>query len=346
LKEMRMKTFLLLFALSLLAPTSFLNVPASLQDDKVSFTGTWKTIAGGTHQYTVILKQTDNEVTGSYSPGNGKIFDGVVKNRKLTFNWTQDGGYEGTGEFRLDEDGKGFTGSSTALKPREFTNTWNSYKPELISFAGNWETTSDGQHSIPLTIVQTGNKVTGLYPSKNGKIEGTVVGQVLRFKWESDGGSGSGRFVMDENGWAFGGTYNTGDDPDEVEATWNGTRMGGSGGKGAGSAGKPAGNGATPPVASGTNSPVSFAGIWEGKVGTSIMTWTFKQTGNQVTGHLMPKGASGRLIKEGAVTGNTLRFKIMGPHGSVNVEFVMEAGGKSFNGKFGNGPTRFVFVRP
>jgi hypothetical protein len=330
-----MKMFVVLFALCLLLPASTLRA----DDSPVSFAGTWKTIAGGTHQYTVILKQTDNEVTGSYSPGNGKIFDGVVKNRKLTFNWTQDGGYEGTGEFRLDEDGKGFTGSSTALKPREFTNTWNSYKPELISFAGNWETTSDGQHSIPLTIVQTGNKVTGLYPSKNGKIEGTVTGRVLRFKWESDGGSGSGRFVMNEDWWSFNGTYNTGEDPDDVEGTWNGTNKGGSGGKG-----KPAGNGATPPVASGTNSPVSFAGIWEGKAGTTVMTWTFKQTGNQVTGYLMPKGASGVWIKEGAVTGNTLRFKIMGPHGSVNVELVMEAGGKSFNGKIG--PTRGVFIRP
>jgi hypothetical protein len=334
-----MKTFLLLFALSLLAPTSFLNVPASLQDDKVSFTGTWKTIAGGTHQYTVILKQTDNEVTGSYSPGNGKIFDGVVKNRKLTFNWTQDGGYEGTGEFRLDEDGKGFTGSSTALKPREFTNTWNSYKPELISFAGNWETTSDGQHSIPLTIVQTGNKVTGLYPSKNGKIEGTVTGRVLRFKWESDGGSGSGRFVMNDDWWSFSGTYNTGEDPDDVEGTWNGTNKGGSGGKGAGTASKTPGN---VPLA-----PVLFFGEYAGVLGTSTVTWKIRQQGTKVFGHFQSKGASAILFKDGVITGNTLSVKVTRGDGKVvEVVLVMDEGGRSFKGKVGDEVTSATFLRP
>ena len=62
----------------------------------------------------------------------------------------------------------------------------------------------------------------------------------------SDGGSGSGRFVMDESNWAFSGTYNRGDNPDEVDATWNGNRPAGKGGK-------------TPPV--------SFAGEWTGAVG-------------------------------------------------------------------------------
>ena len=41
----------------------------------VSFTGTWVTIAGGSTRYTVTLKQTGNKVTGTYTPGNGKIFD-------------------------------------------------------------------------------------------------------------------------------------------------------------------------------------------------------------------------------------------------------------------------------
>jgi hypothetical protein len=171
-----MRTVVFLFALALLVPTSFLNVRAYRDDDKVSFTGTWKTIAGGTHQYTVVLKQTDNEITGSYSPGNGKIFDGVVVERKVTFKWTQDGGWEGTGEFTMREDGKGFTGSSTALKPQEFTNTWNTYEPERAAFAGSWETTMDGATSIKLTVVQNGNKVTGVYPNNNGKLEGTVEG--------------------------------------------------------------------------------------------------------------------------------------------------------------------------
>ncbi len=338
-----MKTFILLLTLSALAIPSFAVSAYNKRDEdsSVSFSGTWKTIAGGTHQYTVILKQVGNEMTGSYSPGNGKIFDGVVSGNKVTFKWTQDGGYEGTGEFTMDQDGKGFKGSSTALKPKEFTNTWNTYEPEVASFAGNWETISDGQNSISLTVVQTGNKVTGLYPSKNGKIEGTVVGQVLRFKWESDGGSGSGRFVMNESGFSFSGTYNRGDDPDEVEATWNGTHKGGSGGKSSSS-------GATSPVASGTNSPVSFAGEWKGAVEGRIVTWKFNQTGDQVTGRLEPKGASISLIKGGIVAGNTLRFKVgrVSSGTVVPVELVMDKDGKSFTGKIDGAVTTGTFLRP
>lgn len=216
-----MKTFILLLTLALVAVAPAVSA-ASLLPSQVSFTSTWKTIAGGTHQYTVTLQQDGTKVTGSYSPGNGKIFDGVVNDNKLTFNWTQDGGYEGTGEFTMDEDGKGFTGSSTALKPQEFTNTWNTYTPPVISFAGTWETITNGQHHFTLNLVQIGAKVTGTYQRGNGKLEGTVSGRVLRFKWESDGGTGSGRFVMDEGGKAFYGSYNKGDNPDDVVNTWNG----------------------------------------------------------------------------------------------------------------------------
>ncbi len=128
-----MKTLVLMLTLFLLATSS--AAPAAARERveglgtavaPVSFNGTWKTIAGGTHQYTVILQQIGNKVTGTYSPGNGKLFDGVISDNRLTFSWTQDGGHEGTAQFTLDQDGKGFTGSSTALKPKEFTVTWNS----------------------------------------------------------------------------------------------------------------------------------------------------------------------------------------------------------------------------
>ena len=236
-----MKTFVMLLTLSLLAIAPAVGAANSALQPRietqpglerpeglsrgaapVSFTGTWKTLAGGTHQYTVILEQISKNVTGSFSPGNGKIFDGVVSDNKLAFKWTQDGGYEGTAEFIMDEDGKGFTGTSNALKPQEFTVTWNTLRPSVISFAGTWETITNSQHHFVLTMVQTGTKVTGVYPRANGTIEGTVSGRVLRFTWKSDGGSGSGRLVMDETEKAFSGTYNKGDNPDDVENTWNG----------------------------------------------------------------------------------------------------------------------------
>jgi hypothetical protein len=136
--EIGMKTFVLLLTLALLAIPSAVSATNSAVQPRietqpgldrteglggvaapVSFAGTWKTIAGGTNQYTVTLQQIGMKVTGSYSPSNGKIFGGVVNENKLTFNWTQDGSYEGTAEFTMDEDGKSFTGTSNALKPRE-----------------------------------------------------------------------------------------------------------------------------------------------------------------------------------------------------------------------------------
>jgi hypothetical protein len=337
-QEAAMKTFVLLLTLALLAiPCAASATNSAVQPrietkpglDRteglsvvaapVSFAGTWKTIAGGTHQYTVVLEQIGKNVTGSYSPGNGKIFDGVVTDNKLTFKWTQDGGYEGTAEFTMDEDGKGFTGSATALKPREFTVPWNTYKPEPAEFAGTWETITNGQYSVPLTMVQTGNRVTGLYPGNNGKLEGTVTGKVLRFKWESDGGSGSGRFVMDESNWAFSGTYNRGDDPDEVEATWNGTRPSGKGGK----------------IAPALRQ-VSFAGTWvqggmiDNRMQTTL-TFKFEQTGNKVTGYYIVNNFEPyKHYLEGVVSGNTLRFRPAG-----RGEFVMAQDGKSFTGNLG-----------
>lgn len=307
----------------------------SISAAPVSFAGTWQTLAGGSHQYTVILEQIGNNVTGSYSPGNGKIFDGVVTDNKLTFKWTQDGGFEGTAEFTMDEGGKGFTGSSTALKPKEFTVTWNTYIPPVISFAGTWETISNGQHHFALIMVQTGTKVTGIYPRGNGKLEGTVSGRVLRFKWESDGGTGSGRLVMDESGKAFSGTYNKGDNPDDVLNTWNGKLPAVSADKAPEKVTPP--EEVTPPLA-------SFAGVWQAKFGEGVLELILQQAGDQVTGQVKVNSADVGVIRESSLAGNTLRFKIVragralanGTHSPDEYmgigELVLDAGGKSFTG--------------
>ena len=313
-----MKTFVLLLMFGLLPSAGSVTNSAVLQSP-VSFAGTWKTIAGGANQYTVILKQVGNTVTGTYSPGNGKIFGGVVTGNKLTFKWTQDGGFEGTAEFTMNEDGKGFTGSSNAIKPKEFTVSWDTYVAPVASFAGTWETISNNKNSISLTMVQTGNTVTGVYPGNNGKIEGTVTGKVLRFKWQSDGGGGSGRFVIDDSGQAFSGTYNRGNDPDEVDFTWNGKR------------------------------PVSFAGVWKLTFASTSLTMYVQQSGNEVTGQIEAVKAEVPIvaIREGVVVGNTLRFKAGRDNDSdpTTIEFVMDEGGKSFRGRIGDGFVAGSFLK-
>src|ERR1041384_3869776 len=59
-------------------------------------------------------------------------------------------------------------------------------------FAGEWETTSNSAQ-FTLTLQQIGDKVVGTYTPNNGKIEGTTRDRILRFKWISDSGAGSGR---------------------------------------------------------------------------------------------------------------------------------------------------------
>lgn len=192
--------------------------------DKTPFTGVWETVSGSATRYSVQLTQVGNKVSGTYTPGNGKIFGGVVIGNKLTFKWSQDGGSSGIGEFTLNANDVGFTGSSTTVKPSPATYPWKTFDPgPPSSFAGAWETTLDNR-PILLSISQKGDKVIGTYPAENGTIQGAVAGRLLRFKWESDKGSGSGQFNISSSGKTFGGTFNKGTDPKVVEGYWNGER--------------------------------------------------------------------------------------------------------------------------
>ena len=92
--------------LSILAMSLWLVAPAATAAD---FTGTWETVASTGNRYTMHLTQSGNTVTGTYSPQNGTI-DGMVKNKVMTFSWSQAGGYTGTGTFTLSGDGNSFNG--------------------------------------------------------------------------------------------------------------------------------------------------------------------------------------------------------------------------------------------
>lgn len=211
---------LFLAAVLLLIPHS---AAAAGQADKKSFTGVWETVAGSATRYTVRLTQVGKKVTGTYSPRNGKIFSGVVVGNKVTFKWTQDGGYEGTGEFTLNADGKGFTGSATSTKPEVVTHTWSTYVPAPpSSYAGTWDTTL-GYQKITLTVTQKGDKVTGTFTG-DGTITGTVLEKILRFTWKTPKGSGSGKIRISTSGMTFFGYLNKGPDPEVEETKWEGIR--------------------------------------------------------------------------------------------------------------------------
>jgi hypothetical protein len=279
---------------------------------KAAFTGVWETVAGSATRYSVELTQIGNKVTGTYTPGNGEIFGGVVLGDKVTFKWTQDGGYSGTGEFTLNADRKGFTGSSTTVKPSPATHPWSTFDPgPPRSFAGTWDLVNNNGVRIPVTIVQNGSKATGLYPAQNGKLEGTVEGRILRFKWESSKGSGNGEFNISNSGQTFGVTFKKG----------NGTAIAESGSWGE----RPAApDSSAPPKPSlpAASGPVSFTGCW-------------RLSGGLISGQTicLKQDEGGRVTDgdrfEGTISGNTLRFTA---GDSSSGRLTIDKGGKSFQG--------------
>ena len=59
-----------------------------------------------------------------------------------------------------------------------------------------------------------------------GKITGKVSGNVLRFSWtQTHGNSGAGKFALADVGQSFACSYTLSNDPDQVDGTWNGSRL-------------------------------------------------------------------------------------------------------------------------
>jgi hypothetical protein len=224
-----------------------------------------------------------------------------------------------------------------------------------------------GQNEVPLTMQQSGVQVTGQYQG-NGKIEGTVSGRVLRFRWQSDRGTGSGRFIMEEKNYSFSGTYNRGSNPDDVESTWSGQRPSGPD-RPAGCQQplglvqgdprpiKPDGGGRNESAAelakkqaeyeeAQKNAPATFAGVWRTMSGGKVQfpDLVLQQALNKVVGQLSANRREVGIIKEGIVDRQTLRFVVWRPgilftNGRYlpdaylgTGELVMDADGKSFRG--------------
>lgn len=93
------------------------------------------------------------------------------------------------------------------------------------SFAGVWDTVAGGSYKYTLTLEQKGEQITGSYTPGNGKVEGTLEGNVLRLRWTQDPDlKGTARLVFSKDGQSFTGMISTGDDPDVGGHSWNGTR--------------------------------------------------------------------------------------------------------------------------
>jgi hypothetical protein len=107
--------------LTTLAMSLCLALPAVAGD----FTRIWETVSSTGNRYTMQLKQSGNDVIGTYSPANGTI-DGIAKDNVLDFNWSQAGGNVGTGTFKLSGDNNSFAGSwfHTSGQGEQTQGTW------------------------------------------------------------------------------------------------------------------------------------------------------------------------------------------------------------------------------
>jgi hypothetical protein len=96
-------------------------------------------------------------------------------------------------------------------------------------FKGNWNANADGV-GYQLHLDQVGSVVKGSFTADDGSkgtILGNLNGKTLRFAWvqTNDGQTGSGKFLLADDGRSFSGSYNFQvGNFDKVEGQWNGTR--------------------------------------------------------------------------------------------------------------------------
>ncbi len=99
--------------------------------------------------------------------------------------------------------------------------------PVPVSFEGSWSATAENV-AYNILMGQTGNTVIGNFVGADGSrgtFSGGLTGRVLRFTWsQMDGARGSGKFTLSDDGQSFAGSYNFGQNPDDVVGTWNGVR--------------------------------------------------------------------------------------------------------------------------
>lgn len=89
--------------------------------------------------------------------------------------------------------------------------------PRQPDWAGAWTTNFNR-----LILIQEGNRVTGTYAYKDGRLEGTVQGDVLQGTWIQSNGKGRFEFRLSADGRSFSGKWGNGDTL--TGGPWNGTR--------------------------------------------------------------------------------------------------------------------------
>lgn len=284
-----------------------------------SFEGRWDTDFKA-----MTLTQKGNRVTGGYDWRDGRV-EGTVEKGILRGKWTQSNGRGGF-VFRMSGNGLSFSGSWGNGDDDAKGGQWNGKRVSPLtfvddmpaqvdaaeaSFAGRWETDFKA-----MTLTQKGNRVTGSYDWRDGRVEGVVENGVLRGKWTQSNGSGRFIFRLGRDGQHFTGTWGNGDD-DSRGGKWNGRRRG---------VVEPVGE---QPVPIELSQNPSFSGRWE----TDFKGMTLIQKGNRVTGSYDWRGGQ----VEGTLERDVLKGTWSQSNGSGRFVFRISEDGQRFSGSWGNG---------
>ena len=177
----------------------------------------------------MVLYRDGNKVTGTYAYRNGRI-EGTLSGHTLTGRWTQDNA-KGRIIFVFNDDFSSFTGK-WSYNDNEPNGKWNgklkagtrtvtpspstpSASPTPAANPGVFSTDfNDMKFSLD------GNKVTGTYAFRNGRIEGTLSGHTLTGRWTQDNAKGRLIFVFNDDFTAFTGKWSYNDA--EPNGKWDG----------------------------------------------------------------------------------------------------------------------------
>ena len=180
----------------------------------------------------LVFSWDGNKVTGTYNFKNGRI-EGTLNGHTLTGRWVQDNA-RGRLVFEFNDDFTAFTGKWSYNDNTPTSSGWNGklksgsgLKP--YDDAGSKKTASGS--SIPtgafssnfndMRFYQDGNKVTGTYNFRDGRIEGTLNGRTLTGRWTQNNAKGRFVFVFNEDFTAFTGKWSYNDN-EPTSSGWDG----------------------------------------------------------------------------------------------------------------------------
>jgi len=262
------------------------------------------------------LEVRGNKVSGSYPHDAGKI-EGVLEGNKLIGKWSEAPSYQpprdaGEIEFVFPPNFKSFAGRwRYGFGGKEWGGDWHGVKTAAMAeekVIGDWNTTWG-----KLTLKQTGARISGAYEKGNGKIDGTIQGNIIRGTWSQPpdykppDSAGDFMLVLSVDRNSFSGKYRRGFAEDKWDGNLTGTRSSNAGYE-----------------------------IVEGAYMTERGKLTIKQSGSKITGSYEQN--QGKI--EGTVEGREIRGRWMEapsykpPKHAGLFRFAFSEDRKSFKGRW------------